>query len=73
MKKSAGLAGGLLLALATAGCEDQSRGFALPQGDVDRGKAAFVRNIAQITVRPKQRYDVADRVIALNSCLETTY
>ena len=42
MKKSTGLAGGLLLALATAGCEDQSRGFALPQGDVDRGKAAFV-------------------------------
>jgi hypothetical protein len=32
----------IVLALTSGGCEDQSRGFALPAGDVDRGKAAFV-------------------------------
>lgn len=41
MKKTTGIAGVLLLSLASAGCQDQSRGFALPPGDVDRGKATF--------------------------------
>ena len=30
------------LTLASAGCEQQSKGFALPPGDYDRGKASFV-------------------------------
>lgn len=42
MKRATGLTAGILLALASGGCEEQSRGFALPAGDLDRGKASFV-------------------------------
>lgn len=39
-----GLVAGLILALGLNGCQDPDspRGFRLPEGDVERGKAAFV-------------------------------
>jgi len=42
MYKHLGAVSVIVLVMGSGGCEDQSRGFALPAGDVDRGKAAFV-------------------------------
>lgn len=42
MYKRLGVVSAIVLAMGSGGCEDQSRGFAFPPGDTDRGKAAFV-------------------------------